>query len=223
MSTYNDQIEAALNFDALAHAERLTGESYKTSRETEMLGVALHLTHGEQKRELLRGSNDTYWAQPMRDWIQLVEGLGFDLLHEEQIPGSGDMYRIWWHRDGLLMDADSYWGDKSVNSAKVYFNYCGPRSAMHHCSSGHVGELHGVSVWEGSRDAREGLRFALDRMRAEGHFVSPWVKTGFLWLLHYQDTKADGYDYKAITKARLDALPPDVRAAIQKATAGENE
>lgn len=209
-----EQIEEALNFDALSHAEKLTGRSYKSDHDTEQLGLGLHLAHGERKRDLLRSAGDTYWAQPMLEWIGVVEALGFELVHVEPIPTTQDVFRIWWRDDGLLLKADSYWGDKSVNSANVHFNYCGPRGAMHQCSNGFAGEVAGEAVWRGNRDAREGLRFALDRMQSQGRFVNPWLEQGFLWLLHYMDTKQEDYDYRAITAARLAKLPERVRAAI---------
>lgn len=207
-------IEQALNFDALSHAEELTGNSYKTDADTEWLGVALHLAHSQTKRDLLKGAGDTYWAQPMPEWMAVVEGLGFELVHVEPIPSTEDVYRIWWRDDGLLLKADSYWGDKSVNSASVVFNFDGPRNSMHQCSNGFAGERDGRQVWYGDRDAREGLRFALDRMERTGRFVRPWVKTPFLWLLHYQDAKAKGYDHQAITKARIAQLPAHIQECI---------
>jgi hypothetical protein len=207
-------IGAALSFDPFDAAQRISGESYKTSPDTEMLGVALHLLNGERKREMLRESGDTHWGQSMPEWIATVEGLGFRQVFCMDVPDSEDKYRIWWREDGLLLHADSYYSGESVNSAKVYFHFRGPRNAMQRCSNGFAGEQDGQQVWAGDYDAREGLRYALERMESMGEFVNPWLKRPFLWLLHYQDAKVEGYDFRAITEARIRQLPDFVQRCI---------
>lgn len=207
-------VEAALNFDPLSEAERITGTSYKDDDDTTLLGMALMWSQREKKNRLLAEARDTNsWNQTLAEWTAVIEDMGFRLLCCEPIPGTGDKHRIWWHDDGILLHADSYGDDAVVNGATALFNYCGPRSAMHSCSSGFAGELDGQDVWDASRDAREGFRFAVDRMRQQGRFVKPWLRWNFRWLLHYGDTKAKDYDYHAITAARLAQLPADVLAA----------
>ena len=213
MSEARSSLEQALSFDMLAEAEKITGRSYKDDDSTTWLGMALGMHNGVEKRALLEANNDTHSSQPLAEWIAVVKSMGFHLLHEQEVPGTADKFRMWW-KPGLLLVSDSYRGDKVVNGAKVYFNYRGPRGSMYRCSSGWAGEQDGVDVWEGSYDAREGLRFALERMEAAGEFLPVWVKAPFLWLLHYADSKAEGYDYKAINAQRIALLPEEVRAAI---------
>ena len=208
------EIEAALNFDSLHEAEKITGISYKDDESTALLGMALMMSQRKRKDRLLADARDTNsWSQTLAEWMAVVDDMGFRLLSCEDIPGTGDKYRIWWHDDGILLHSDSYYNDKVCSSATAVFNYVGPRNAMHSCSSSFAGELDGSEVWDASRDARDGLRFALDRMRECGRFVKPWLRWGFRWLLHYGDTRTEDFDYAAITAARLARLPDDVRAA----------
>ena len=212
------KIEEALRFDALLHAEEITGKSYKTDGDTEMLGVALHMSHSQKKKELLKSAGDTYWAMPMSEWFAVVQSMGFERIFSMPIPETNDHFHILW-KPGVLLTVDTYWGDKSVNSAKAHFNYKGPRSAMFKCSSGHAGTVDGEEVWEGSVDAREGFRFAMDRMQAAGEFLPVWIGNPFLWLLHYMDTKKGGYSYEAINAERIALLPPHVQSAIKPESA----
>jgi hypothetical protein len=71
-----------------------------------------------------------------------------------------------------------------------------------------------AGIWCGTHDVREAIRHKLALLRQHGQFVCPWVKQPFLWLLHYMDTKVEGYDYKAIADARIAMLPRHVRATI---------
>lgn len=70
------------------------------------------------------------------------------------------------------------------------------------------------AVWSGDHDAREAIRHNMERLEEFGKFVTPWTRQPFLYLLHYMDTKQDGYDYKAITAERIKMLPADVQSAI---------
>ena len=212
------KIEEALRFDALLHAEEITGKSYKTDGDTEMLGVALHMSHGQQKRTLLKNAGDAYWAMPMSEWVALVESMGFERIFSMAIPDTPDFFYMWW-KPGILLKADTYNGPDGLNGAMAYFNYKGPRSAMFKCSSGHAGTVDGEEVWEGSVDAREGFRFAMDRMQAAGEFLPVWIGNPFLWLLHYMDTKKEGYSYEAINAERIALLPPHVQSAIKPESA----
>jgi hypothetical protein len=74
----------------------------------------------------------------------------------------------------------------------------------------------GGGVYE-SLDCREAIRYYLGKMRETGTFLPVWENRPFLWLLHYMDTKDEGYDYKAITASRIAQLPEHVRNAITPA------
>ena len=72
----------------------------------------------------------------------------------------------------------------------------------------------GRLVWVGYHDSREALLHNLERLEAEGHFIEPWAEQPFLWLLNYQDTKDEGYDYSKINARRIAQLPAHVQEMI---------
>ena len=211
----NKQLEDALAYDPIAEAEKLTGLDSRKSDAVAWLGMSLMHKQREEKNALLFLNRDTNsWAQSLEEWTSVIVEMGFEEILCDEIPGTQDKLRIYWRKaDGVLLVTDSYNG-KSANSATAYFNYRGPRDAMHQTSNGFAKEVDGVEVWEGSRDAREGLRHALDSMAEAGQLLPVWVKRPFLWLLHYNDTKPKDYDHKAITEERIARLPEDVRKAI---------
>lgn len=208
----NEEISKALAFDPIATAERLTGLDSHTEDSVVFLGMFLAQEQGKKKAELLRANRDTCMQNNLIQQIEAIEGMGFRLLCSGDVPGTDDKWRIYW-REGVLLFFDSYWGDKSMNGGNAYFNYCGPRDAMK-CSNGHVGEIDGQPVWAGNIDAREGLRHYLDALSEVGTLLPVWIERPFLWLLHYQDTKVPGYDYKAINAERIAMLPAEIQKAI---------
>jgi hypothetical protein len=209
----NKELEEALSFDPLAEAERLTGQSYKENDAVGWLGMGIMQEHSKIKEGLLKESDDTCFSNSLHEQIQVIENLGFRLLACEDIPGTGDKWRIFW-RPGILLFCDSYSGDSTLNDGKAYFSYKGPRNAMKRCSNGFAGELNGEEVWYGSVDVREGLRHCLESMEASGEFLEEWIDRPFLWLLSYGDTKDEGYDHKVITAKRILTLPDEVIYAI---------
>lgn len=77
----------------------------------------------------------------------------------------------------------------------------------------------------GTHDAREAIRHKINQLLKYGTFLKTWPKSDsrFWWLLHHVDTKNPdnamdntwrGYDYKAISKQRIEMLPPWVREMI---------
>jgi len=71
-----------------------------------------------------------------------------------------------------------------------------------------------IKIWVGNHDCREALKFNISELQKNGTFVKQWVDTPFLWLLHYMDTKSEGYDHEKITTERLNKLPKGVREAM---------
>lgn len=69
-------------------------------------------------------------------------------------------------------------------------------------------------VWCGDHDAREALVHKITKLEERGSFVPVWSKRPFLWLLHYMDTKEEGYDYNALNAARIAAMPEWVQEMI---------
>ncbi|MFA7287256.1 MAG: hypothetical protein WC055_00090 [Melioribacteraceae bacterium] len=208
-----NDIKSLLSFDPLSEAEKITGKSYKKDSFTSDLGFILHLDHNQNKRKVLSENKDTYCGQSLMEFLGVIENMGFIMLSCVDIQGTEDKYRIFW-RDGILIFCDSYHDDTSINGGTAYFNYKGPRSAMDRCSSGFAEEINGIEVYEGSRDIREGFRLCINEMEANGEFLSKWVKSPFLWLLNYMDSKVKGYDYKEINSERIKCLPEYVQEAI---------
>lgn len=212
MST-NPEIKAALEFDALHEAEKITGTYYKEDESAVWLSMAIAQRQREQTNALLFLNNDTNsWTQTAEEFFAVLKSMGFDLVLREDIPGTKDHFSIFW-RNGVLLDCDTFRDGKSINGGKAYFNYRGPRDALNQCSNGLASKENGEYTWHCARDIREGLRFALQECESQGEILTKWVKRPFLWLLHYNDTKGK-YDYDAINEARIAKLPKEIQEAI---------
>ena len=79
-----------LDFDPLAEAEKLTGESYKESDETSKLGLLISMIHNQQKEEILRGLGDTIHYHSLTGYIEIVESVGFKNALTIKIEGTED-------------------------------------------------------------------------------------------------------------------------------------
>jgi hypothetical protein len=149
-------------------------------------------------------------------YVELTECLerrGFEKIFTEIHGESNDKYEIWWHPDGLLLTSESFNETDVVNMVQCYFNWrpCSREAAYYsRASGGYVNE----DTWSGYLDGREGLFTQLDVIRSRGPILQKWVEAPFLWLLNYSEPKVPGYDYKAINKLKLAALPEMVRWLI---------
>ncbi len=194
----------------------VTGDDYKESESTMALGALLAMTNAQNKRRLMAESNDVSMQSTLEEWLAVVADLGFDVLLDEPIEGTEDRLRVFW-RDGVLLKMDSYWGNTSVNSANFVCNWKGERNDLFSCSNGYAGEIDGLSVWDVNVDAREALRFHIEQLEQRGVILPKWIKSPFLWLLSYQDSKQPNYDYKKINAERISQFPDFVRNAMNSA------
>ena len=125
----------------------MTGVSYKESDVTSAVGLTLMHEQRKKTNALLFLNRDTNsWDQTPEEFLAVVKDLGFEEVYREQInertfngktEAMEDQFMIFW-RDGVLLDGRHllHFGQKSINGAKAYFNYRGPRGAIFHCSSG---------------------------------------------------------------------------------------
>lgn len=219
--------DALLTFDPLSAAEEVTGHSYKNDEATGLIGMLIAMHHGEIKNQHLTELDDTVLSNDLDRYTRIITELGFEQVLDVPFdaPGWNDddpvrhehLY-IYARRDGLLLCFDTY-DSVRVNGGKVY--YCwkpNPDCERWNCtSSGGMYEAEdGTRYWAGDHDCREALRHNLQKLQDNGSFLPQWpIGNGiFLWLLHYQDTKQQGYDYKAINEERLALLPDWVRLMI---------
>lgn len=208
----NTDLKEALAYDPISDAEKRMGKSYKDDDAVTWLGVALMQDQRMAKDALLFLNRDTNsMRQTIPEFFEILADMGFREVLKIGIEGTPDHFFIFW-KAGLLVKLDTYMG-RSVNSATCYFNYRGPRDAING-SNGCIQGTEDQPVWYGDTDIREGLRHKIETMSEAGELLEKWIKPPFLWLLHYMDTKAKGYDYNAINAERIAMLPEDVREAI---------
>ena len=148
-------------------------------------------------------------SQTPHEFINVLTESGFKEVLKIPIDSSENFFVFW--RPGLLITLDTFIG--RVNRAMLYFNFCGQRSAIHG-SSAFVADTDQGRVYSGSTDIRNGLRYKLGDMLEVGTLLEKWVERPFLWLLHYEDTKAAGYKFDDINAERIALLPENVREAI---------
>jgi hypothetical protein len=176
------------------------------------------VTHEVEKAKPLSERDDTFYGMQMDVYRAIIEAYGFELVLETPFQGRNveERHFVYAHRDGLLLSMDSYDGER-VNGGNVYYTWrknADVKDTHHLTSSGRYLDRGVYTLWEGSHDCREAIVHNLNSLRAEGLFVTPWPQRPFLWLLHYMNTQADGYDCDAINSERIALLPEWVREMI---------
>lgn len=214
-----DTIGDLLRFDPLAEAERVTGKDYKVDEATVGLGMLLGVDNGDRKRAALTATNDTHWGVTFSEALGIFESEGFGVVYDEPFKGTSseaptERYVILWNPLGILITAESYGGNRSLNSAKMQYAVRfteGVKAPWELRSSGRFHNFDTDPIWAGDHDIREGFRYKLHGLRDNGTFVNPWPEKPFLWFKNYADKRED---YKAATEAVIASLPASVQACI---------
>jgi hypothetical protein len=220
-------LDDLLKYDPLHEAEKITGIHYKDGGDgldnpTIGIGLLLAQQNAKAKNAHLEELGDTTFSNKLARYQSIITAFGFEkvLADEWESRNGTETFFIYAHRKGLLLSFDTFNGS-SVNGGKVLYNWrpSVPLDEIYGCtSSGGFANYDTDPVWVGDHDCREALIHNLNKLNNRGEFVTPWVKRPFLWLLHYDESKVPGYDYRAISEARVGRLPDWVQAFIGPST-----
>lgn len=78
----NEKLKNLLNYDPLAEAEKMTGESYKESDATTWLGIGLLQENRKAKEALLREKDDSLFQNKLEDYVRIITNEGFEKVLE---------------------------------------------------------------------------------------------------------------------------------------------
>lgn len=230
-------LDELLDFDAIAAAEKMTGEAIGSDSVTFGLTLDLLTSRRNMVERIMKDRNDVYDRMPYDEYIKTLENFGFKSVLS--IPfvdqeGNKNKYTMLWLNDGVLLVVDSYcWSDGtlSVNSATMYYNWAPTVKDCHrYTSSGRfvLYDENDISkcVWSGSHDAREAVLYNITNFKVHGNLLSSWHTSPYMWLLHHGDNKKiealtkDDYQkrsrmYNALNKERAAMLPKEIQDAIK--------
>lgn len=210
-------LQMILDFDPMQVAE----ENAEKRDEAYVLGLILNYLKGNLVKKEMIERGDTYHGMPLIDFRKIMINNGFKLIYEEEFEHKSDaMYKdiqmIYWNDEGLLIDVDSYWNQKIVNSGNLYYNWTSDFLNVNEVinlgitSSGYFVQ-NDPPIWCGNYDVREALMYHIENLKTYGSFLCPWVKTPYLWLLHYVDDKGKDYsDLEEIRKKKLGKIDKDI-------------
>lgn len=216
----NDELENALTFDPLAEAEKLTsGGRWDENPDVLALGFAFVQMNRERKENLLRENNDVSTGTTWEEALAIYADLGFvevfsEDFHKEPYE-QGDTFKVFWREDGVLLQAESFWSDKTVNSATIYYNWVPNAINGFHkfTASGYFHkDENDAYVWVGDSDVREGLRHKLTNLKENGKFLPQWKSQPFMWLVNYSVKD----EHREESERVISLLPERVREAIDK-------
>lgn len=192
-----------LDFDPLAHAEELTGKSYKDDEDTMKVGFGAHLIYGDIKRQRLAEERDTHWGVHFDTFQQIMTELGFHQVlsvpfevraEDDSWPTTNELFEVWFNREcGGLITADTYTHaddhkvprdertyHHTINSAHLQFNIQFNEDANHWNLGGSSSPINYVEgELRHSRavylDIREGFRHNWNKIQTMGTMLTPWL------------------------------------------------
>lgn len=222
---FNEAIQKELNTDPLAQAEQLTGKSYKTDKQTSLLGLSLHLEQVQNKRALLELNGDTHFGQTIPEYVSVLESLSFKEVYQDPFTKGdrSDTHFIYWHSSySILLQFDSY-GDL-VNGGHFYYNVRFPpgKRTYNLTSSGRCLQ-HDPIIWSGNHDCREAVKHHINNfLRAGCTFLPTWKHNPIFVLGYFPWDTLENIPFK--TKSAMwnasslkvwNSLPREVRDATQ--------
>lgn len=215
-----DEVRNIIQRDALAEAEKHTGQSYKNDPETMALGFYSHLDLVQLKKQVLSEIGDTHWGLDLEEHLKVWLKEGFRIIYKEAFVGVSYEYAetlfILWHSEkGILGFIETY-NKTRVNKSNIYYNV--KLNSLDSYSWRYTSSHTGISddlVLAGSHDTREGLLVAIDGLEKMGTFMPVWTKPYWYSFATYSEWKDTKLDYKAVTADRVMKLPIEVQNAIK--------
>ena len=188
------ELRDVLKFDPLLAAEEITGNSYKTDKVTEDLGLALMFQHIEHKNSILNKTGDSTYSMDVLEYQDILKSIGFELAKSWNftVKEREETEYIYGHQKlGIILYFTTY--GSSVNSGSFY--YCwkpnnrnvGNRvtSSGRYESESHENwrgderfeiEYPEDLYWAGNHDCREGIRYNISQLKRNGTFYPIWPK-----------------------------------------------
>ena len=230
-----EMVQEVMSIDPLLEAEKITGQDYKASQDTTMLGFAIMQKVNQEKQALLTMLHDTHMRITYREFQDIAIHAGFIPIYQEDIPDPEykNIFQMWWNKDkSILMRSESYFGKSeedrgSVNSAEIYYSWKpnDNNDRGNYTSSGHFVDPNNpqnrldikweACIWQGNHDVREGLNLIIERLSNHGTFMKTWVEFPFIWLLNYMEPKKEGYNHKEITDKKISTFPKEIQQAMR--------
>ena len=219
--------EKIIRKDAIAETEKAFGKHWNEFDDAENMFMLSHfVASNERKGDYLASIGDTYFRMSWDDFKNLLIRKGFVSALEYDINHDGDInqFIIYYNPiKGLIVTAGSYWNNSSINGGTLYGEIqandeSDVRDIFTWINTGGCIDTEKL-IFETSHDVREGLFSRLDALETAGKFLPVWTnKNRFLWFLDYTETKIEDYDYKQITKEKIEKCPDELKKIIYGAT-----
>ena len=218
-----DKIKEALEFDPLAHAEKVFGNKHwsEFSREESSAALGLAMLHNKRTSKLLKESHDTHFGMSWEEFEEIITSNGFKIGYEERFPYEDHEEKaiMFYREDGLLIWATSFGHMRSVNGGKligeIKLNDRTDRRNIPSCSNGfHDFDNNKLNF---STDVREGLIWFINQMNQYGEFVPQWEEEDkFLWFLNFGAKEKNSDNYREISKKKMELFCDEAKKIVQK-------
>lgn len=139
------------NFDPLAEAEKIVGESYKTNQDVASLGMLLQMDKSKKMEQLMDITDDTKFSETTSEYLRKVISFGFEIVYKEDFVAdkhNEEFYMLWHKEFSILLVFDTFQGKR--NGGHLYYNWSPKERNSKLTSSGRY-----VSLYMNLSDMRE--------------------------------------------------------------------
>lgn len=219
MSGSNETLDDLLKFDAYDEATKETG-SVEFDGQTVNAVMRLSYENSRKKKFELSMRNDSYRGMDMSEYLQVLRGIGFEIVLERPYIGLHGyeevQYVLWNH--GALVHTETY-GDV-VFRATMFFNLEMKDPALFKKLPVTGAPLEESSVFTGSIEVHEAALHYWDILSHSGILLENWKGTPWLFnLLNVGDLREDSSRMEKslrdeIQRGIIEMLPLHVQFSI---------
>lgn len=222
----NKETERVLTQDTIYESEKILGKDHwsEFDKSDNAFCLLKAMADNERKTNHLKKLGDTHYGMKWDEFKRLIKSYGFvpALEYDFKYDYFGDSNIeediIYYHPlKGMVIHATSYGNKDHINGGNLYAeieaNSEEDVNTIYRWLStgGCIKDL----IFETQQDIREGLFSKLVELETAGKFLNIWNKKNrFLWFVDYSEEKINGYDYKAITRSKIERCPQELRDII---------
>lgn len=207
-----EQINKELNRDSLVETEQILGKRIDKFNDKEQAFAMMKFVQDNKLKEsVLKRANDTYFSMPWKDFIDLIESLGFELQQSWTYKAFGEpSTAVVYMKGGMLLIATSTDHEERINGGHLY--------AEAELKEGiNLGQINSFQTGgyfdfernrvDSSYDIRQGLVNHINELESKTTILPVFESTSTnLWFATFEDEKRIGSNFREYDKLRTERI-----------------
>jgi hypothetical protein len=212
-----------LSIDTISEVEKMLGKNWQEFTNDENLAMLdLAFLTNTIKTSHLKEIGDTHSQMTWNEFKYLLGQKGFvnAYSYDFEYDGQVNEFIIYYNSSkGWVICATSYSNKTTVNGGNFYAEIEANskesrKDVFRWMGSGGLINKDGL-VLHTSHDVRDGLFSKVEELEKYGKYLNKWTDPDrFLWFLDFSETKVPNYNFRNLTKNKIEKCPDDFRQMI---------